>query len=53
MFLIVVFQQKMIKIASMGRGEMDEGDQNVQTISYKISKFWGCSVQYGDLLTIL
>ena len=34
-------------------GEMDESDQNVQTISYMISKFWECSVQCGYLLTIL
>ena len=28
--------------------EMDEGGQNVQTSSYKISKLWGCNVQHGD-----
>lgn len=31
-----------------GVRETDEGGEKVQTSSYKISKFWGCSVQPGD-----
>lgn len=32
-------------------GELDEGDQKVQTSSYKINKYWGCyviNVQHND-----
>lgn len=29
-------------------GEVNEESQKVQTSSYKISKFWRCSVQHGD-----
>ena len=29
-------------------GEMDEGDQKVQTSSCGISKSWGCNVQHGE-----
>lgn len=32
----------------LGVEEMGEVDQKVQTSSYKISKFRGCSVQHGD-----
>ena len=27
---------------------MGEGDQKVQTASYKVAKSWGCSVEHGD-----
>ena len=27
---------------------MGEGGQRVQIFSYKINKFWGYNVQYGD-----
>ena len=27
---------------------MGEGDQKVQTASYKVAKSWGCSVERGD-----
>ena len=29
-----------------GGGEMDEGNQKVQTPSYKINKYQGCNVQH-------
>lgn len=29
-------------------GELDESGQEVQTSNYKISKYWGLNVQYGD-----
>ena len=31
-----------------GAGEMGEGDQRVQTSSFKLNEFWGCNVQHGD-----
>ena len=37
------------RIGEAGRGwGVGEGDQKVQTSSYKINKSWGCNVQYGD-----
>ena len=29
---------------------MGEGGQTVQTSSYKIDMYWGCSVQHGDII---
>ena len=34
-------------------GEMGEGGQNVQTSGYKITKSWGCNVQYNDCIAYL
>jgi len=32
-----------------GTGEMCEGGENVQTSRYKVTKFWGCNIQHGEL----
>ena len=59
MILLILFvefkRMKLIQtesrlIVTKGRWmrKMDEGDQNVQTSSYKMSKFWGYNVQHGD-----
>lgn len=31
-----------------GMGEMDEGDQKIQTSIYKVNKSWACNVSHGD-----
>lgn len=35
-------------VVARGVGGMGEGDQKVQTSSYKINKVWGWNVQHGD-----
>lgn len=34
-------------------GDMDEGNQNVQTSSYKIIRSLRCNVQHGGVYTVL
>lgn len=35
-------------LGDLGVSEMGEGDQNLQTSSYKMNKACGCNVQHGD-----
>ena len=48
---ITVLRENRLAVSRVRAGEVSkitEGDQKVQTSSYKINKSWGCHVQYGD-----
>ena len=41
-------QSRMVIARGWRWGKWGDVDQNVQTSSYKMNKFWGSNVQHGD-----